>query len=74
MMVMYDGDPSEVVALAEEQGLTFPILVDPGNEVFGRWDPKRITPSTTLIAKGAVVQAIDTQWYNDMIEEMVTTD
>jgi len=73
-MVMYDGDVSEIAALAEEQGLTFPILMDAENEVFGRWDPERITPSTTLFTKGAVVDSIDVQWYNDLIEEMVTSD
>ena len=71
MMVMYDGTSSSTMALAEEMGLTYPILSDPNGELFDRWDPDYFTPSTTFVARGGVVEMVDTVWYQSLVEELV---
>lgn len=74
MMIMYDGDTASMKGLAEEMGLTFPILADPRYEVFDRWDPSRATPSSTLFKPGALVEKVDTTWYTDMIEDALYSE
>ena len=71
IMVFYDGTPETTAAFAQERGLTFPILSDPDRVVFDRWNPSGGTPSTTMLARGARVHAVDTTWYPAQIEELL---
>ncbi len=71
MMVMVDGSPDQNRALADELGLTFPVLSDTRMELFDRWDPSGETPSGTFLERGSVVSEIDVIWYPGMIEELV---
>jgi peroxiredoxin len=71
IMLMYDGQSAENLAYAEEYKLTFPVLSDLNMEVFGRWNPTGVTPSTTLIDRDLVVYAIDTTWYPAQVEGLV---
>ena len=68
---MYDGDPSSSQQLADEEGLNFPILIDPDYSLFDRWNPDYQTPSTTMIRRGSVVHSIDQTWYTGLINEVV---
>ena len=72
MMIMRDGDATRAAELAEEHGLTYPILDDSAMEVFERWNPEMTTPSSTFIHRGMVVEMVGTQWYNALVEELVT--
>ena len=67
-MVMYDSTPTEAKAFADEYNLTFPILSDPSQVVFSRWDPSVTVPSTTIIDRGVVIAEIDTTWYQSLLE------
>lgn len=70
-MVMYDGDPSRSLQLAQDYGLSFPILTDTSLSVFSRFDPSGDTPSSTFIAEGMVVHSVDVAWYPALIEEIL---
>lgn len=67
-MIMYDSSAAEAKALADEKGLTFPILSDPSQEVFGRWDPSVTVPSSTVLDRGAVVSDVGIAWYQSLLE------
>ncbi|MBK7755953.1 MAG: hypothetical protein IPI35_06010 [Deltaproteobacteria bacterium] len=69
MLVMSGGDSNTAKTLADENGLTFPVLTDPSYEVFNRWNPSNTTPSTTLLRPGGLVEEIETTWYPEQIEE-----
>ena len=71
MVIMYDGTIENTMALAQEQDLNYPILIDTTHEVFDRWNPERKMPSTTMIRRGSVVHSIDQTWYTDLIEDLV---
>lgn len=71
MMVFWDGSQAQAEQLAADKDVSFPLLTDAGGEVFGRWDPNFVTPSTTLLQRGAIVTHVDTTWYNDLVEELV---
>lgn len=68
---MAGGDTSAAAQMAEELGLNYPVLVDPGYEVFQRWDESYVTPSSTFFSPGMVVEAIDTTWTPTYIEELL---
>jgi peroxiredoxin len=70
-MVMYDTTPAEAKLYADEKNLSFPILSDPSQEVFGRWDPSITVPSSTIIDRGAVVAEVETAWYQSLLEGYV---
>lgn len=70
-MVMYDGTAEANMALAEELGLTFPILSDPGGEVFSRFNPDGETPQSAFIAEGMTVHTLDVIWYPALVEEVL---
>jgi peroxiredoxin len=74
LMVMYDTTPSEAGLYADEKNLGFPILSDPDQEVFGRWDPSITVPSSTILDRGAVVAEVGTTWYQSLIEGYVYGD
>jgi hypothetical protein len=71
MMVMLDGTPEAAAALAEEAKLDIPVLVDPQQEAFGRWDPQLITPDTTFIKPGMEVHMTGATWHPALIEEVL---
>lgn len=71
IMVMYDGTPDGAMGLADELGLTFPVLSDPSLEVFERFNPNGETPTSTFIVEGSVVHTIDVGWYPGLIEEIL---
>lgn len=71
MLVMSSGDSATSKQLVDENGLTFPVLVDPTLEVFKRWNPSYATPSTTYLRPGLVIEEIDTTWYPERIEELL---
>ena len=71
IMVMYDTAPADALAYAESKNLSFPILSDPAQEVFARWDPTVTVPSSTILDRGAVVAEVGTAWYQDKIEGYV---
>lgn len=58
------------MALQQERGSTFPILIDDGT-VFDRFDPERVTPHAVWVRPGAIVHDIGTVWNTDVIEEFV---
>jgi peroxiredoxin len=70
-MVMYDTTPAEALAYATEHNLSFPILSDQGQEVFGRWDPSTTVPSSTIIDRGVLVAEVGVTWYQSLIESYV---
>jgi peroxiredoxin len=70
-MVMYDGSTEQNRALADELGLTFPVVSDTSMSLFDRWDPTGATPSGTFLDRGSVVSEIDVIWYPGLIEELV---
>ena len=71
MLVMSGGDSNTAKTLADENGLTFPVLTDPTYEVFGRWNQSNTTPSTTLLRPGLIVEEIETTWYPEQVEELL---
>ena len=71
MVIMYDGTVEQTLALAEENDLGYPILIDPTHTLFERWNPENKMPSTTMIRRGSVVHSIDQTWYTDLIEDLV---
>ncbi len=71
MMVMLDGTPETAAALAEEAGLSIPILSDPQQKAFGRWDPQLATPDTAFIKPGMEVHMTGVTWYPALIEEVL---
>lgn len=71
MLVMNGGDSTSAKTLADENGLTFPVLVDPTYEVFNRWNPSYTTPSTTFLRPGLVIDQIETTWYPEQVEELL---
>jgi len=71
LMVFYDGTPDSLMELANEKGLTFPLLSDPDKTVFGRWNPESATPKTTLLERGAKVYEVDSAWRPALIEELL---
>ena len=71
MVIMYDGTIADTLALAEEEGLNYPILIDPNHELFERWNPENKMPSTTMIRRESVVHSIDQTWHTLLIEELV---
>ncbi len=74
IMVMYDGTPEAARRLADELGLTYPVLSDPGLEVFGRFNPDGATPTSTFISPGAEVARVDVGWYPALVEELLYAD
>ena len=70
-MVMYDGDPSSTRQLADEYGLTFPILSDPSGEVFTRFNDDGDTPESAFIEAGMTVHTLDVIWYPALVEEII---
>jgi peroxiredoxin len=70
-MVMYDSTAADAKALADEKGLSFPILSDPSQEVFGRWDPSTTVPSSTILDRGVVVAEVGIAWYQSLLEGYV---
>ena len=71
MVIMYDGTVEDTMALAEEKGLNYPVLIDQSREIFERWNSEVKLPSTTMIRRGSVVHSIDQTWYTDLIEDLV---
>jgi hypothetical protein len=71
ILVMNGGDSTTAKTLADDNGLTFPVLVDPTYEVFQRWNPSYTTPSTTLLRPGLVVEEVETTWYPEQIEALL---
>jgi hypothetical protein len=70
-MVMYDGTETTNRQLADELGLTFPILADPSGEVFSRFNSDGDTPESAFIAEGMSVHTLDVIWYPALIEEVL---
>jgi hypothetical protein len=70
-MVMYDGSQQPNMDLAIELGLSFPILSDPGGEVFPRFNPDADTPESAFIDKGMVVHTLDVIWHPGLVEEIL---
>ena len=70
-MVMYDGDPSSCKTLADDLGLTFPVLSDATGEVFDRFNPEAETPQSDFIAEGVTVHTVDVIWYPGLVEEVL---
>ena len=70
-MVMYDGDPSRCKTLADDLGLTVPVLSDPSGEVFSRFNPDADTPESAFIAEGMTVHTLDVIWYPGLVEEIL---
>lgn len=70
-MVMYDGSQQANMDLANELGLTIPILSDPGGEVFSRFNPDGETPKSAFIDKGMVVHTLDVIWHPGLVEEVL---
>ena len=70
-MVMYDGDPSRSLQMAQDYGLSFHIMTDTSLSVFSRFDPSGDTPSSTFIAEGMVVHSVDVAWYPGLVEEIL---
>lgn len=70
-MVMYDGTPDSTRGLADELGLTFPILSDPSGEVFRRFNPDSDTPESAFIEAGMTVHSLDVIWYPALIEDVL---
>jgi len=68
---MYDGTVEATKALADDQGLNYPILLDPTHELFNRWNELHKMPSTTMIRRGNVVHSIDETWHTALIKEVV---
>lgn len=71
MLIFYDGDTARNMEYAETYGLNFPILSDVNMEIFERWDPNMVTPSTTFIDRGAVVHSTEQTWYPDLVDQVV---
>jgi hypothetical protein len=71
VMVMYDGSPDRTAQLADEYGLTYPILSDASGEVFGRFNQEQSTPQSDFIAEGMTVHTVDVIWYPALIEEVL---
>ena len=71
MLIFHDGDIARNMEYAETYGLNFPILSDIELEVFERWNPNLVTPSTTFIDKEAVVHSTEQVWYPDLVEQVV---
>ncbi len=71
MVIMYDGTVEDTMALAEEKGLNYPVLIDTTHELFNRWNELNKMPSTTMIRRGNVVHSIDQTWHTALIEELV---
>lgn len=71
ILVMYDGTSSQAMALANDLDLNFPILLDPGLEVFDRFNPDGETPTSTFLTEGSVVHTIDVGWYPALVEEIL---
>jgi len=74
IMVMDSQHHDLVVNLVEELDLHFPILLDPGRELFGRWNSDLITPSATYIDRGSVIQEIDAEFDENLILELLSGD
>lgn len=70
-MVMYDSTPASAKELADELGLTFPILSDASGEVFTRFNPAQETPQSDFIAPGMTVHTTDVIWYPALVEDIV---
>jgi len=73
-MVMYDGDPASCKTLADDLGLTFPVLSDPSGEVFSRFNPDAGTPESAFISEGMTVHTLDVIWYPGLVEEILYGD
>lgn len=70
-MVFPDGTPESTMALAQERGLTFPILSDPERTLFNRWNPAGGTPNTTILGRGVRVEQIEGGWHRQMLEDFL---
>jgi hypothetical protein len=71
IMVMYDGTSAASMQLANELGLTFPVLSDPELEVFDRLNPNGETPKSTFLSEGLVVEHVSVGWYPGLVEELL---
>ncbi len=71
MLVMSGGDSTTAKNLADEYGITFPVLSDPSYSVFNRWNPTYSMPSTTFLRPGLVIEEIETMWYPERVEELL---
>ena len=71
IMVMYDGTSAAAMDLANELGLTFPVLSDPGLEVFDRFNPTGETPNSAFILPGAEVHSTEVGWYPALVEDLL---
>jgi hypothetical protein len=71
VMIMLDGTPADAAALAEEAKLSIPVLVDPQQKAFDRWDPQLRTPDTAFIKPGMEVHMTGATWHPALIEEVL---
>lgn len=71
MLIFMDGNLDRNIEYAETYGLNFPILSDIEYEIFDRWNPTRVTPSTTFISRGSIVHSTEQVWYPELIDDVV---
>ena len=70
IMVMYDGTSAAAMDLANELGLTFPVLSDPGLEVFDRFNPTG-RPQLGLHPAGCRGPLHRGRWYPALVEDLL---